>query len=116
MSDKCSYQVDIEDYVEGDILEVDVTKLLGTEIFVYQGLESLQNGNFTLIRNENEIDFERRKYRFTAETALFLVTDFTSNYPEFMVEFRKNNVRLEVIAKGTEDEEDDDPVWFGMGT
>ena len=84
----CSYELTPYNYKKNEVVQLDVTSTLNTEIFIYLGEESLQTGTYAKIITNTT---EQQNFEFSPEKTLYLVTTFTSDKSRFMIKFRKGN-------------------------
>ena len=58
------------------MVELEIASILNTNIFVYQGDESLETGNYEEIMLNTT---ETQNFEFSARNTLYLVANFTSD-------------------------------------
>ena len=92
--DQCSYEIRLDDFSEGEAIELDITILENVGIKVFEGIDSLKVATFIDIESADETT----NYKFMGNSALFLVVDFTSDQSRFMVEFRKHRESQEGLG------------------
>ena len=108
--DQCSYQIEIDNFSEGEVLELDITILENVSIKAFEGIESLKVATSTDIESSDETT----NYQFMGNSTLFLVVDFMSDQSRFMVEFRKHRESQEGLGDFDHwnDSEETDEILF----
>ena len=88
--EECSYVLNVADYEEGELIEIEVLQMRNTNLQIYEGYDALLVGESTTIGSTDKF------VQFTGAEPLFLSAYFTSDNSSFRLEFIRKFQELTV--------------------